>query len=287
MALKDLLVYVDQTEGALERLRLAVDLASRHSSRLAVLYVREWSPPQQQERGTAELGLVSAHEFVRMERRIEASIEHAGQRLRSTLETLGRERDLQTEWRCVDGRASTLVPQHARCADLCIVGTGASADRDSVESTFSQDMLFVTGRPVLFIPASRSVETLGRHVAVAWNSSLVAMRAMNDALPLIEHAERATVLTANPAHSIDKQGYVPAQQLVGHLQRHNSSVSVVQLNDVPAGSIADALQAQARALGADLMVAGAFGQAKLREKLLGGVTCDLLARMRLPIFMSH
>jgi hypothetical protein len=36
MALKDLLVYVDQTEGADVRLRLAADLASRHSSRLTL-----------------------------------------------------------------------------------------------------------------------------------------------------------------------------------------------------------------------------------------------------------
>jgi len=42
-----------------------------------------------------------------------------------------------------------------------------------------------------------------------------------------------------------------------------------------------------RALGADLVVAGAFGHPRLWEKLLGGVTYDLLARMRLPIFMSH
>jgi len=34
MALKDLLVYVDQTENSLVRLRLAADLAIRHGSRL-------------------------------------------------------------------------------------------------------------------------------------------------------------------------------------------------------------------------------------------------------------
>ena len=46
-------------------------------------------------------------------------------------------------------------------------------------------------------------------------------------------------------------------------------------------------QAEARAIGADLIVAGAFGHPKLWEKLLGGVTHDLLARMSHPILMSH
>ena len=37
MALRDLLVYVDESEGAFARLRLAADLARRHSSRLTAL----------------------------------------------------------------------------------------------------------------------------------------------------------------------------------------------------------------------------------------------------------
>jgi nucleotide-binding universal stress UspA family protein len=62
---------------------------------------------------------------------------------------------------------------------------------------------------------------------------------------------------------------------------------LVRLENVPARSIADALQAKAREVGADLLVAGAFGHARLWEKLLGGVTRELLDRMNLPIFMSH
>ena len=46
MALKDLLVYVDQTERSLVRLRLAADLAVRHGSRLTALYAREWNRAQ-------------------------------------------------------------------------------------------------------------------------------------------------------------------------------------------------------------------------------------------------
>ena len=60
MALKDLLVYVDQTEDSLVRLRLAADLAIRHGSRLTALYVREWNRAQLDARKAAELGLVSA-----------------------------------------------------------------------------------------------------------------------------------------------------------------------------------------------------------------------------------
>jgi nucleotide-binding universal stress UspA family protein len=54
MALKDLLVYVDQSERAAERLRLAADLARRHASRLTAIYVRELNPTQRHEQSIAE-----------------------------------------------------------------------------------------------------------------------------------------------------------------------------------------------------------------------------------------
>ena len=45
MALKDLLVCVDQTDDAIVRLRLASDLASRHGSRLTALFARSGPSP--------------------------------------------------------------------------------------------------------------------------------------------------------------------------------------------------------------------------------------------------
>jgi len=46
MALKDLLVCVDPTVDSFLRLRLGVDLAARHKSRLTALFVTEWSRAQ-------------------------------------------------------------------------------------------------------------------------------------------------------------------------------------------------------------------------------------------------
>ena len=76
-------------------------------------------------------------------------------------------------------------------------------------------------------------------------------------------------------------------KLTEHLARHGATVNLVRIENVHQGAIADRVQAEAHALGADLIVAGAFGHARLWEKMLGGVTQELLTRMRLPIFMSH
>lgn len=287
MALKDFLVYVDQTENSLVRLRLAADLAIRNGSRLTALYVREWSSAQLDRRKAAELGLVSAEEVQNLDQHTEASIDAAGERLQSTLEALTRGHDVVAVVRAIKGVASTIVPQYARYADLCILGRDGLEGPASINYTFSEQLLFVTGRPVLFIPPEGSFATLGRHIAVAWNSSRPAARSLNDALPLIERSERTTVLMVNPSGFIDAHEGPSGEHVVEHLRVHGATVDAVRVEKVPHHAIADRLQAEAHALGADMIVAGAFGHPRLWEKMLGGVTNDLIARMSLPIFMSH
>lgn len=287
MALKDLLVYVDQTESAEVRLRLAVDLACRHASHLTALFVKMQSQAQVEACNTAELGLVSAVQLQDLYRGIDATISGAENRLRATLGRFEVERDLKVEWRCVEGFPAVVVPQHIRYSDLCILGHDDLGERGPIDYSFSEHVLFVAGRPILLVPTSGSFNTLGRNIVVAWNSSRPASRALNDAIGLIEHAEKATVLAVNPAHYNRRHGALPPEQLIEHLRRHGISADVVRIEHVPTESIADVLQDRACELGADLLVAGAFGHTRLREKLLGGVTCKLLEHMRLPILMSH
>jgi len=287
LALKDLLVYVDQSEHASERLRLAADLACRHMSRLTALFVRELNPAQRHEQGAAELGQGSSDAISRTNQRIQNSIDEAAERLRLVLEKLRREHGLEVEWRCLDGIGSIVVPQHARFADLCVLSQDVSAAATDTGYTFSEQLLFVTGRPVVFVPTQGTFDTLGRNILVAWNSSRASSRAVNDALPLIERAEHVTVLAVNPGEFAERYGALPPQQMVEHLRRHGASVEGVWLDNIPAESIAGAVQAEADTVGADLVVAGAFGHPRLWEKLMGGVTRDLLASMRLPILMSY
>ena len=287
MALKDLLVYVDQTEASLIRLRLAADLAIRNEGRLTALYAREWCRAQLDRRKAAELGLVSADGLHQLDEDIEASIDAVAARLQATLDELANQRGLRAELLGVDGTAADVVPQYARYADLCILGSDEPQGPASIGYTFSEQILFVTGRPVLFVPTERTFATLGRHIVVAWNSSRPAARSLNDALPLIERAERTTILMVNPSGFIDPHGGPSGEQLVEHLRRHGAAAEPIRVDNVPHGAIADKLLAEAHARGADLIVAGAFGHPRLWEMMLGGVTHDLMTRMTLPIFMSH
>ena len=114
--------------------------------------MRELNRHQLDALKAAELGLVSAKEMKSLHLRAEASIEAVTERLRSTLEALTRGHNLVAELQCVDGVASVVVPQHARYADLCILGQDRPEGASSVDYTFAEQLLFVTGRPVLFVP---------------------------------------------------------------------------------------------------------------------------------------
>jgi nucleotide-binding universal stress UspA family protein len=238
-------------------------------------------------RKAAELGLVSASALHNLDQRIEAEIDAAADHQRSLLATLARERGLQADLLALEGVAAELVPQYARYADLCILGRDEGGESASVNYTFSEQLLFVTGRPVLFVPRQTPTNTLGRHIALAWNSSRPAARSLNDAMPLIERAERTSIIMINPSGFGANHAGPPGEQMVEHLKRHGAVAATVRLENVPHHEIADRLQSEALAVGADMLVAGAFGHARLWEKMLGGVTNDLIARMRLPVFMSH
>lgn len=287
MALKDLLVHVDRTHGALLRLRLAADLARRHYSRLTALYVRDLDPAQLHAQSTGEFGLVSAADLNRDSHRNVQAADDTAQRLARELDALRLSCALEVEFRSVEGSAASVVPQHARFADLCILSQQTHSTAASDGYTFGEEVLFSAGRPVLFVPASGSFETLGRHILLAWNSSRASARALNDALPLIEQAERVTVVAINPTQYMERYKALAPEQIVAHLRHHSPNVEGIRLEGVPRDSIAEVVQTEARRLGADLMVAGAFGHPKLWEQVMGGVTRDLLAQMTLPILMSY
>ena len=94
------------------------------------------------------------------------------------------------------------------------------------------------------------------------------------------------MLSINPKRYEAAVEAAPIDAVVTHLQRHCRAVAFVAA-DLQEGSIALEILAQATRLQADLVVAGGYGHPRLWEKMLGGVTRDLLTTMPLPLLMSH
>ena len=141
-------------------------------------------------------------------------------------------------------------------------------------------------RPVLVVPYAGAFDSVGKRVLVAWDGSREAVRAVNDALPLLGEAEAVTVISIGPRETELERRRTSLERIVGHLQRH---AILARLEESVQGGIAvsDVLLSRAADLAADLIVAGLYHHSQLREALIGGVSRDLLDHMTVPVLMSH
>jgi nucleotide-binding universal stress UspA family protein len=137
-------------------------------------------------------------------------------------------------------------------------------------------------RPVV-PPAVRSLSA--RHIIVAWKDTREARRATWDALPFLCAADSVRVLEMT-----DEADPEPVRGRVGdvvrHLERHQVKAQGEVRNQREA-SAADEIILAAERDGADLIVAGGYGHARLREWVFGGVTRDLLRHCPTCCLLSH
>ena len=287
MAFRDLLVHVDFSEGAVSRIDFAMHLARKHEAHLTALLVAEDRFALGRKLKSAEMGLVPAAEFEKFRQRQTRELNDEVANLKSSCAAIAERLGVQHEWQYVEGRPRDVFAQQARYADAFIIGQEApSTEIAGHMYSFAEEMLFSTGRPLLYIPASGSFPKAGTHVLVAWNSSRFAARAVADALPILELAERVTVLSINSEDYGNVGMSRPMSSIVQHLKRHCGLVELKSV-ELKTGNIGLEILRQSAQLDADLVVAGGYGHPRLWEKMLGGVTRDLLSNMDVPLLMSH
>jgi nucleotide-binding universal stress UspA family protein len=185
----------------------------------------------------------------------------------------------QVSFRQVVARESYEVTRRGRLADVIVLARPKQGG--DVESVAGFDAaLFDSGRPVVLVPAE-PVAALGDSVAIAWNRSREAARAVAAALPVLRQAGRVFVLTARESDDTPEPS-----ELARYLGGHGIEVKTWAFTP-DTGPIGDALVEEARKAGADLLVMGAYGHSRLRETVLGGATRDVLRHGVLPVMLAH
>ena len=180
--------------------------------------------------------------------------------------------------KCKTFEVPELLVEYARLRDLTIMPQ--SNDRWLAEA-----VMFGSGRPTLILPQSpRSRPLEFGTVAVAWDFSRAATRAVSDAMPLLEKANRVRVVTVVNEKRLDRKH--SAEELSKNLSRHGIDV-VLDRVDAEGRPIGAVLEGYAASHEVDLLVMGAYGHSRLREFILGGATNSLLSKPPLPILFSH
>jgi nucleotide-binding universal stress UspA family protein len=279
MSWKEVLVHVDGESDWRSTAGAAAALATRFGAHLVGLGVLRM--PDLRD-GVVRRGM--GHAIFEQRRR---DLEEAAGRTRDEFSRWGTAAGLGVEWRTGDGEFLHVLALHARYADLVVVGTPSPHTTLSLEAPdLAAEVVLAAGRPVLVVPAAGAAQPLGRRIAVAWNASREAARAVTDALPLIEGADHVVVLIVRPKTGAHAHGPEPGVDVAHYLARHGTDVEVVVV-DGPQADVGDVLLRETARLQADLLVMGAYGHSRLRELVLGGATRTALERRTLPLLMSH
>lgn len=178
------------------------------------------------------------------------------------------------------GAALDAATAEARTFELVLLPW--SAETASAQD-MAQSLVFGAGVPVILVPASASAGSVD-HIAIAWDGSRVAARALCDALPLLAAGGRVSVVTVQGEKALGGSGI--AQTLAEALKRRGYIAQAVNVT-LDGRTIADALQDAALSEGAQLLAMGGFGHSRLRDFILGGATKGVFSDLRLAILLSH
>ena len=187
-------------------------------------------------------------------------------------------------WRSFFQRTTESLVTNARAADLIVTAKPDPAIAGDVyQAVDLGQLVLAAGRPVL-VMSDKGEPLSGKRILIAWKDTREARRAVADAMPFLVHADDVLVATMEDQERAVARTSVA--DVVKYLMRHGVKARSEVAGHERANDI-DTLVGMAENIGADLIVAGAYGHSRLREWAFGGVTRSLLRDGRLNRLLSN
>jgi nucleotide-binding universal stress UspA family protein len=163
------------------------------------------------------------------------------------------------------------LADYARLSDLAILGVDGHIGFPNRH--LAENVLFEAGRPLLLVPPSARF-ALDR-VVVAWDATRAASRALHGAMPLLEKAGEAIVVSVGGDKEL--HGGRSATELCRRLARRGIATRFHQ-TDRAGRAIGEVFTALCGEFEADMLVMGAQRHSRLRELVYGSATHALFER---------
>jgi len=276
MTLKTVAAVVNQTETAGIVLDVAIALASDVDAHVMGLHAEAIDPPPVMSPfDLPDASVISA---------LYAAASGESAALEALFSEKLRLAGTASSWRVARGgsaSASQGVVESCRMADLIVASQPAAGRVGELD-----DVLFESGRPVLFIPwIARAAKPFNR-ILIAWDGSRESTRAIFDALPLLKHATDVEIFSVDPQDSASQTAALSGADIAEALARHGLRIAVNSQASEQL-SVSAVIENRCSDFSADLLIMGAYSHARIRERLFGGVTHTLLQSMTVPVLMSR
>ena len=277
-SLTQLLVHLDASAHAGQRLEVARSIAQTHGAAVTALYAVTPAllvVPFAPEAGPS---VASTLGQIDDERRAAA---------RAAFDRSPALPGVHAAWAEVDDYPIVpAVVRQALYADLLVLGQYDPEDSESagIPFDFPEQVMAGSGKAALVLPYAGLPAAVGQTVAIAWKATREAARAVSAAVPLLQRARQVHVLSWG-----DEQEPVGGARL--DLDSYLRLRGVEPVWHREAGpepkELGDLLLSRAFDLEADLLVMGCYGHSRAREWVLGGTSRTVLRSMTLPVLMAH
>ncbi len=275
MAYKDILVFLDDGKANADRVQCAFHLAKTHNAKLT---------------GVALASLKPRHAKVEDDKAIERMGIILSESLTQKFQLAAAEAELTVNTIIIYGNASASAQKmshYSRNFDLIILGQPKPGrDNFRLLQGFSQQVLIHSGRPVLFMPYIGAKNIAYESAIIAWDGTPSVSRSVHDAIPLLASMRRVFILVVESKKQKESKKDVLVDGLAYHLEHHgvNAEIRMISPGD---NSVSSIIQNQISEINIDLLVMGGYGTPSFKQKVLGGVSKQLLTSMVVPVVMSH
>lgn len=289
MSVKSILVPLDGSAAGKSALEAAYKVASTQSAHIEVFHVQADSKEAVPLLGEGMSGAM-IEEMIDLADKDASDRSHAAHVMYEEFRTAhnipvveeGPAPDgASISWRQEVGREDEVIAYRGRRTDLIVVGRpSAEVDRPVLMTLHAA--IFETTKPVLLAPPELP-ESFGKKIAIAWNGSAQAARAVSNALPFLKAADEVLITAVATERSSAR---LRGTELRAHLQWHGVDPHrrEVSLNN---NTVGEAILGMCAEENVDLLVTGAYTHSRMIQIILGGVTRHLIEQAAIPVLMSH
>lgn len=288
MPLKTILVPLDGTAASARCLQAAVQVARAHSSHVEVFHVRADPKDAVPLLGEGMSGAMIEEMIELAEKEADDRAATARKMFDDCLASNGipyvDEPQLvdkaAASWVEVVGREDEAIAVRARLADMSVIAR-PTPDSDLPSSMTLNAALFETGRPVLVVPPVLS-DSFGSKMAISWNGSAEAARAVAGAMPFLRKAESVRAMAVHSARTPP----TAARDLSEYLGWHGIN-SVTEPIEPEGRAVGEAVLRTCAEDSVDMLAMGAYTHSRVRQLILGGVTRHVLESAEIPVLMAR